>query len=185
MDEQHILQLFEQRSEDAVRESTRCWGALLHSIAHRILGCSEDAEECCDDALLAAWNAIPPAKPTHLRAYLAALTRNLALNRLAKENAEKRGGGEVPLALEELSECVSGSESVEQAVDRHALAETIEDFVQGLPGQQAKIFMRRYFSMMPVGEIAAELGVGESMVKSSLARAREKLRKHLEEEGFL
>lgn len=105
-----ILSLFEARCEDAVAECERKYGGYCKAIALRILGNGEDAEECVNDTLLAAWNSIPPAKPVCFRLYLAKLARNAALHRYEKRAAEKRGGGELPAVLEELAECLSGGE---------------------------------------------------------------------------
>ena len=185
MNDNSIIKLFFERNEQAIAESSRAYGGLLKKIAMQIVGNAQDAEECVNDTMLRAWNTIPPEKPEFFRAYLAKLTRNLSLNRAAENHTLRRGGGQTPLVLEELAECISSSENVEQAVDRRACVKAIEEFVRSLPAEHGKVFMRRYFSMIPVSDIAAELELSENTVKSILSRTRAKLQKHLNKEGLL
>jgi RNA polymerase sigma-70 factor (ECF subfamily) len=180
-----ILALFEQRKENAIAETNRAYGGLLHTVAEHILGDSRDAEECVSDTLMKAWLSIPPEKPRSLRAYLAKIARNLALNRYAAERAQMRGGGAIPAALDELAECIPAQDNTEQVLDKIALRTALEAFLDKIPEQHAKIFMRRYFSVMEIGEIAAELDLSENTVKSVLRRTRAKLQSYLEKEGLL
>mgnify|MGYP002868854863 CR=1 FL=1 len=181
--DQAVLALYLARDEHAIEETAKQYGALCRSIALRILGNAQDAEECVNDTLLRAWESIPP-EPEHLPAYLAALTRNLALNRLAERNALRRGGGQVPAALHELSELLPSADDVEHQADMHALTQAIAQFLRGEPVKNRRVFLRRYFSMMSVQEVAASLGMNENTVKSILKRTREKLRDFLEKEGI-
>lgn len=105
MDERDILALLLRHNEDGLDAALRQYGKRLHAIAAGIVGV-ENAEECVNDALFSAWNAIPPEQPLHLRAYLCKLTRNTALNRYAQESAKKRGGAAVDASIEELAECL-------------------------------------------------------------------------------
>ena len=114
MTDKAIIAMFEQRNEQGIAEANRAYGGLLQTIAMHILRDSRDAEECVNDTLLNAWNSIPPKKPVFFSAYLAKLTRNLALNRYAEEHTLKRGGGEVPAVLDELAECIPSQSDTEQ-----------------------------------------------------------------------
>lgn len=185
MTDKAIIAMFEQRNEQGIAEANRAYGGLLQTIAMHILRDSRDAEECVNDALLNAWNSIPPKKPVFFSAYLAKLTRNLALNRYAEEHTLKRGGGEIPAVLDELAECIPSQSDTEQVIGRIALTEALEKFLTTLPKQHSQIFMRRYFSMLTPEEIAAELSVSENTVRSTLRRTREKLRVFLEKEELL
>lgn len=185
MRDQSILELFEKRDERGIEEAGRAYGGLLHTVAVHILGDSRDAEECVNDTLMKAWLAIPPDKPKFLRAYLAKITRNLALNRYESERAQSRGGGAVETALDELSECIPACENTEQILDQMALTAALDRFLKTISPQHAKVFMHRYFSMMDVGEIAAELDLSENTVKSILRRTRAKLQVYLKKEGLL
>ena len=185
MNDKSMIALFEQRNEQGIAEANRAYGGLLHTIAMHILHDSRDAEECVSDTLLHAWNSIPPKKPVHFSAFLAKLTRNLALNRYAEAHAFKRGGGEIPAVLDELAECIPSQSDTEQVLNRMALTEALEQFLASLPKQHAQIFMRRYFSMLEPGEIAAELSVSENTVRSTLRRTRNKLQLFLKKEELL
>ena len=182
--EQEIIRLLQQRDESALTAVKEQYGALCRQLAMQILGNAEDADECLNDALLKLWNSIPPQEPEYLKAYLAAV-RNLALNRLEAERAVKRGGDQVPLVLEELSEVMQGSQNVAEDVERRLLIEHVRAFVRKLPDKQQRIFMQRYFYMMQLNEIAAENGLTENSVTVTLHRLRKKLHDTLRKEQYL
>lgn len=185
MNDKSIVALFQDRDERGIKEAGRAYGGLLRHIAIHILGDSRDAEECVNDTLMKAWLSIPPDHPHFLRAYLAKITRNLALNRYEAEHTQMRGSGAVPAALDELAECVASQENTEQVLDKMALTEALDSFLKTVPEQHAQVFMRRYFMMLEIGEIAAELDLSENTVRSILRRTRAKLQTHLEKEGLL
>ena len=152
--------------------------------ALRLLEDLRDAEECVSDALLAAWNTIPPRQPEKLSAYLARLTRNLALKRRRDAGRLKRGGGEADRALEELDECVGAGRSVEETVEQRELAAALERFLRALPATERRVFLARYWYFESTRETAARFGFSESKLRSMLSRTRRKLRRYLEEEGL-
>ena len=184
MDEKEIIELYWVRSELAIEETARKYGRFCHSIAYNILLNREDSEECVNDTYLHAWNAIPPRRPDKLSAFVGKITRNLALKKYEKNTAVKRGGGQVPLALEELAECIPSPDSVERQMNDQILAEVLNRFLAGLSSETRRIFLRRYWKLDTVNEIAQELGISESKVKMSLIRTRGKLRSFLEQEGI-
>ena len=184
MDDKEIIGLYWARSENAVTETARKYGKFCHSIAFHILANREDSEECVNDTWLHTWNAIPPRRPNKLAAFLGKITRNLALNRYEKTSALKRGGGQVPLALEELAECIPDPNTVERQLDDKLLADLLNVFLSGLSPETRRIFLRRYWNLSSVKEIALEYGISESKVKMSLMRTRGKLRSFLEKEGI-
>ena len=184
MTDEQIVNLYWQRDEHALRESESAYGGYCRALAERFLS-AEDASECVNDAYLRAWNAIPPERPAHLRAFLAKLTRNAALDRLRAGSAEKRGGGEADAVLDELAEVVGAGETAESAVTAKELGETVNRFVRALPRREGDIFIRRCFFADTTAEIAKRYGMTESNVKVTLFRARKKLRIYLESEGYL
>ena len=181
MEDKRIVELFWQRSDDAVAETQRVYGKRLTAQALRILGSAQDAEECVNDALLRAWNAIPPHRPEALGAFLAKIVRGLAIDRLRAREADKRGGGEYLFSLEELSECVGGTET---AFDEGTLTDTIGDYLRTLSPEARWMFLRRYFDFESIKDIARAANCTQSKVKSTLARARKGLRAYLKKEGF-
>ena len=134
-----------------------------------------------NDAYLDAWRAIPPHAPQNLKAFLGKLTRNLAIKAL---EAEKRGGGQAELALAELDECISSNSIVEDLLDEALLTAAINAFLATLPAINRQIFVRRYWYVSSISDIAEQYDMSESKVKSVLFRLRKQLKSHLEKEGF-
>ncbi len=184
MDDKHILELFGQRDEAALHEVGQTYRALCMTVAYNILGNRQDAEECFNDALLRIWNAIPPAAPESIGAYLLTAVRNAARNRLERANAEKRGGGAVAEALEELEGCLPGAHG-EQMLDSLVLREAINRFLGTLSPGARSVFLRRYWMCLTVEEVAAESGKSVGSVQMSLARTKRKLKAFLRKEELL
>lgn len=184
MDDSAIVQLYFDRSEDAISETDRKYGPYCYTIAHNILANKEDAEESVSDTYLAAWNTMPPRRPSILSTFLGKITRRLSIDRWRIRTAYKRGGGELPLALDELSECVSGGETPEQTLMRRQLALRFNQFLQGLPETERSVFLCRYWYVDSIAQIAAQFGFTESKVTSMLHRTRGKLRTWLQKEGW-
>ncbi len=185
MEDSRIIELCEKRDTEAISAMNDKYGDYCFTVANNILGNREDAEECVNDTWLRTWNAIPPHRPVWLKSFLAKITRNLALDRYTAKNADKRGGGETELVLEELSECIAGRETSESRFEAKELEECIGRFVKELPERDGNIFMRRYFFMEPTAETAKKFGMKESNVLLILSRTRKKLKAHLIKEGFV
>ena len=185
MDDAGILALYWRRDEQAIRETEQKYGAYCRSIARGILSDPEDAEESVSDAWLRAWESIPPKRPEKLSAYLGKLTRNLCLSRLRERRAQKRGGGELPLALEELEECVPGPGDPEAELEARELGRALNRFVAALERLERDLFVCRYYFLTPLEELSRRTGWSESKLKSMLFRTRKRLKKFLREEGYL
>ena len=179
-----IIELYWVRDEKAIRRTAETYGGYCYTVAYNVLGNAEDAEECVSDAYLAVWNAIPPARPASLKQFLTRILRNLALNRYKEQHRDKRGGGQVPLALEELSEVVSDTEDIPADYARQELLGTITRFLQGCSPRDRGIFLDRYVRLEPTSVLAHRYGVKEAQVLLILSRTRKRLRAHLEKEGY-
>ena len=184
MTDEQIVNLYWQKDESALRESENAYGAYCRALAERIVS-AEDARECVNDAYLRAGDAIPPERPAHLRAFLAKLTRNAALDRYRAYSAEKRGGGAADAVLDELSEVVGAGEDAESAVTAKELGAAVNRFVRSLPRREGDVFVRRCFYADTTAEISKRYGMTENNVKVTLSRTRKKLRIYLESEGYL
>ena len=180
MKDEEILRLYRERSETALTETERQYGALCGTIARNILRNRQDAEECVNDTWHRAWNSIPPEEPRSLAAYLGRITRNLALNRLEKQNRQKRGGGEMTLIWEELGEMLPDRDTPEQHWERRAIAAALERFLRGLTPEERILFLRRYWWAEPVKTAAAHSGISPRRARSILERLRRDLRNELE-----
>ena len=184
-EDQKIIDLYWNRSENAITETAVKYGRDCTSIAYGILKSREDAQECVSDAYLMAWNAIPPRRPADLGTYLGKITRNLSIDRLRTRNRDKRGGGEMPLALEELEEVVVGSDSPENEAIRKELAASMNRFLGELTVQERYVFLRRYWYLDSLADIAKNTGFSGSKVASMLYRLRGRLKKQLIKEELL
>ena len=184
VEDKQIIDLYWARSETAISETSSKYGRYCHSIAFNILRSHEDSEECVNDTFFNAWQAMPPQRPNKLSAFLGTITRNLSLKKWEQYNTEKRGVGQVPLALEELQDCIPALENVERVVDDFTLTEILNRFLSSLPKDRRKIFMRRYWYMWSIKEIAEGYSMSESKVKMSLLRSRNELKQLLEKEGY-
>ena len=180
-----IISLLEQRDESALRAIEQQYGGAGRHIASQILGSEEDAQEVFQDTLLRIWNAIPPERPQNLFAYLCTVLRRLSYNKREKNIAEKRGGGQQALALDELAEITADTQSVEDIVSEHLLQDAVNQFLSGLKPEAQAIFIQRYGNLRSVAFIADAYDISESKVKVSLLRTRKKLHAFLKKEGLL
>ena len=185
MEDSRIVDLYWRRSGDAVTETSAKYVNYCYAIAHNLLANAQDAEECVNDTWLGAWNAMPVHRPERLGPFLGKITRSLACNRYNAAQAEKRGGGELPLVLEELGDCVPASPSAAQAAEDRELERALDRFLHTLPEQTCNIFLRRYWFGEPLADIAVRYHISQNTVKTSLFRSREKLRRYLEKEGII
>lgn len=184
MEDREIVALFWARDEEALQQTERKYRGYLKTAAGRILAQPEDVEECVNDALLAAWNSIPPQKPERLSTYLGKLIRRAAIDRLRQEEAGKRGGGEAAASLEELEETLAAEGDFTEGLEAEELAERISRFLAGEAKLNRQLFLGRYYFFKSVKELAKEAGCGESQVKMRLKRTRDRLARVLEEEEY-
>jgi len=181
MDDDKIVELYWDRDESAIPATAKKYGSYCAAIAGNILGNREDVEECVNDTYLSAWNSMPPHKPNRLSTFLGKLTRNLSFNRYKYNTADKRGGGELPMVLEELAELVSGREDVEQEILRRELTEALDEFLETLSPEKRDIFVRRYWYTDNISDIAKRYGMRADTVSMILNRLRKKLYTYLSE----
>lgn len=184
MEDSKIITLYWARSEDAISETAAKYGSFCYSISYNILTNREDAQECVNDTYMDAWKLIPPTKPTDLSAFLGKITRHISIDRWRKRSAEKRGGGETELALEELAECIPGTNDPQQEMEAKELEVLVRHFLQTIPRTSRIIFLKRYWALENIQTIGIEMGLSIPKVKSNLHRTRLKLRKFLNEEGY-
>ena len=181
MEDERIVMLYFERDEDAIRESEMKYGRYCYTVAYNILHSCEDSEECLNDTWNGAWNAIPPAKPTRLRCFLARITRNIAIDRYRHYSAQKRGA-EVESAIDEYFECIPNGEALIE--DELLLRGAINAFLEKLDTRARIVFMRRYWYSMSASDIADSMRLSESHVNVILHRTRKKFKDYLTKEGI-
>ena len=184
MKDNEIIELYWNRDEAAITATADTYGNYCHSIAYNILCNNEDAEECVNDTWLNAWKSIPPQRPNRLSTYLGKITRNLSLNRYKLLTAQKRGNGQVEIALFELEGCVPAPGDMEQVTDEMVLVSAIETFLHAQSRTERNIFIGRYWHLYAIRDLAKAYHMSESKIVSLLYRMRNKLKLHLEKEGI-
>ena len=185
MEDTNIIKLYWARDERALLETDNKYGMRCRRMAFDILSDREDTEECVSDTYLSLWNAIPPQRPKCFPAYISRILRNLSLNRLSELRAQKRGGGELELALDELEAFVPTASSPQRELESKELAREINQFLKTLSRDERDIFLSRYWLLLPTAKISGRLGFSEAKVRTSLHRIRKKLREHLTKEGLI
>lgn len=181
MTDYEIIKLYFDRSERAIEETDRAYGKYCRYISFEILRDLQDSEEIVNDTYLKTWEAIPPKNPTSLKNFLGKIVRGLSINRLDEKNAQKRGGGELCAVLDELYGCIPSVD--EKYEDGELIRRVINEFLRSLPQDKRRIFVRRYWYMSPISDIAEDFSVSEGKVKMILMRLRKDLKKSLEREG--
>ena len=179
-----IVSLYWQRDEQAIRETDRKYRKFLLSVANNILHNLSDNEECLNDTYIGAWNAIPPARPIILQAFLASIMRRTAINRFQANNCQKRIASEFAVSLSELEDFIADKGDMEEEMETKELSRLISDFVKSLPDRQMYIFVSRYYIADPLLTISKELGCSVATVKRELAKIKTSLKKRLESEGY-
>ena len=182
MEDTKIIALFWERNELAILETDKTYGRKLNMLSNRILDNFEDAQECVSDTYMETWKSIPPKRPTYFYAFLAAICRNLSLNKLDWKLAVKRRA-EIVALTQEMENCIPDTLQEIEA-DRRELKRVLEAFLESLPRESRLIFLRRYLYVDTISEIAARYGISQSKVKTQLHRIRSKLRIYLEKEGI-
>lgn len=181
MDDKSIIELYFARDEQAIKETDARYGRLCYRVAYNILGNNEDSEECVNDTYVGAWNAIPPAKPDSLSAYLCRITRNLSLKRIESETRQKRAG-EALVSIDELAEVLPDGRISDRVSDGE-IARAISDFLRSEKRDARNIFIRKYYFFEPLKDIAKRYGFSESKVRNTLYHTRKRLKEYLIREG--
>jgi RNA polymerase sigma factor, sigma-70 family len=183
VDDKKIIEMYWERDEDAIRETSAKYGKLCTYIANNILSSYEDSEECVNDTWLAVWNAIPAQRPNKFSAFVSKITRNLALKKYEYCTAAKRNRSAV-ISFEELGECISGTDYVESEAEKKFIEDLISEFLWEQSEEKRNIFIRRYWYFDSIETICMHTGFSQGKVKSMLYGMRQKLKKHLESEGI-
>ena len=184
MEDREIVKLFWERSPQAVDALAEAYGPDLRALARRLLQDPQDVEECVNDAYLALWQGIPPAKPAPLLPYALRVVRNLCLKRRRWNRAGKRQSA-FDLAYEELEECLGGGEGPEGSLDLEELKDALNSFLSRLSHRDRVLFLGRYWYGSPYKELAQQTGLTENNAMVRVSRLREKLRAHLKKKGVL
>lgn len=182
MDDSRIIDLFYERSEQAIAELSQKYGSTCMMVANNILNNLRDAEECVNDAYLGTWNTIPPQNPNPLLSYVCRIVRNLAIKKYHSNTAAKRNSI-YDVALDELDNCFPAQASVESEFDSDEVGRSLDRFLRSLDQGERVLFLRRYWFSDSISDLAQLFHTSNHNVSVRLSRTREKLRKHLSQEG--
>lgn len=183
MDDSKIIELFYERSEQAIVELSKKYGSVCTKVAHNILNSKRDSEECVNDAYLGAWNTIPPQRPDPLLSYICRIVRNLAVKKYHSNTAAKRNSI-YDVSLDELENCFPASDCAESEVDARETARIIDSFLETLDKENRILFVRRYWYSDSITDLAELFHTSNHNISVRLSRTREKLKKHLIKEGI-
>ncbi len=184
MTDEAIIELFWQRDERAISVTDAKYRAYLFTIAQNIIYDTYDCDECLSDTYLRTWNKIPPTRPRIFSAFLAKITRGLALDKFRRNTAEKRIPSELVVSLSELDECITARESADESLEAAELARILNAFIASLTTSDEYIFICRYYYADKISLIARGLGLSENTILRRLSRMRASLKSMLEREGF-
>ena len=184
MDDRQIIELYFSRDEQALSETEQKYGRYCFCIANNILSNEQDSEECVNDTLNKTWNAIPPQRPSSLKLFLARIARNLAFDKVKSHTSQKRGGGELMLALDEISEIISDDYSIEAELESMSIMQSVNSFLYTVGEREANVFIRRYFFLDSIDSIAKRYRISMANTNKILSRTRARLREYLKKEGY-
>lgn len=182
MEDSKIIELFYERSEQAIVELSNKYGSACTKVANNILNNSRDTEECVNDAYLGVWDSIPPQRPNPLLSYVCRIVRNLAIKKYHANTAAKRNST-YDVALDELENCFPASNSVEDEFNAREVARIIDAFLETLDTENRILFVRRYWHSDSITELAELFHTSSHNISVRLSRTREKLKRHLIKEG--
>ena len=183
MEDEEIIDLYWNRQEKAIFETDKKYGHYCNTISFNILQNREEAKECVNDTYLQTWNSIPPQRPNILKVYIGRIARNLAINQYERKKAKKRDYT-LEVALEELNECISSNNNVEEQLNYNELVNMLNVFLSRLSQEKRKIFLERYWYLYSIKEISSNNGISESNTKIILSRIRKQLQSYLKEGGL-
>lgn len=155
MEDNEIIELYWKRDEVAIQETDKKYGKYCSKIAYNIIANVEDSEECVNDTYLRVWNALPPNRPSIFKAFLAKITRNLALDKYDSKNAQKRDNS-MDLVYEELEDCIP-TNSMENEIEYNELVKELNIFLENLPKEKRVVFLERYWYMSSIKDIAKNI----------------------------
>ncbi len=183
MEDEEIIDLYWNRQERAILETDKKYGKYCNTISFNILQNKEESKECVNDTYLKTWNSIPPQRPNVLKVYLGKIARNLAINQYERKKAKKRDYT-LEIALEELNECISSNNNVEEQLKYNDLIKMLNAFLAKLSQNKRKIFLERYWYLYSIKEISSNNKISESNTKAILMRIRNQLKDYLKEGGL-
>lgn len=185
MSDELIVELYWQRDEQAIKETDIKYKSFLLSVAINIVHDMCDSEECLNDTYIGAWNAIPPARPVALQAFLGAIMRRTAIDRFRANNRQKRVASEFTVSLSELEDFIADDGDMNAEIEAKELGKIISNYVRSLSDRQMYIFVGRYYFAEPIAKICEELGCSISTAKREIKAIKNGLKEKLESEGFI
>lgn len=184
MNDANIIALLFDRKEQAIAELSETYGEYCFRIAYNILSNKQDSEECVNETWFNTWRSIPPKRPQSLKLFLSNIVRNLSFDKYRSKNRQKRGGAAIDTALDEIGEIIADTKTVDDEISYKELVQSINTFLRGLQERERNIFLRKYYYVETNQCIAERYSISVKNVNTILSRTRQRLKAHLEKEGF-
>lgn len=176
----YIIEMLFDRNEQALSVTDQKYGSLCRKVAYDIIGDYEEVKECVNNSYFQLWNAIPPARPKSLKAYLCGIVRNVAV----KIGRQQRNYSAKQTYFSELAEIFADVQNVEKTVDGKMLTVYINEFLSQQKEVNRNVFIMRYYYNCAIRDISLSLGVKEATVKTKLFRMKDELKKFLLDKGY-
>ena len=176
LEEREVLDRLQQGDEAALSWLIERYAAYVDTIVCQILGGATsvcDREEAVSDVFLVLWQSAGSIQPGKVKAYLGAVARNKARERLRKL------GHSLPLEEDVLS-----IENLEHDLEEKEQAQLVREAVEAMDQPDREIFLRHYYYFQPLAQIGAELDMNLSTVKTRLRRGRERLKDEFRRRGY-
>ena len=171
-----MVAAFLARNSSGLESVYRAYRTPLYSVARRVLGNDDDAQDCVHDALLRAWQRSDSYRPGRgsLRSYLLVCVRNEAITRKRSTARHVRIEERAVRDDRPLYE-LEASDPVERERLRRALA--------ALPREQRAALELAYFGNLTQAQVAERLKVPLGTIKSRLSLGLRKLQIALSEKA--
>ena len=176
MEESEVLERLQKGEELALGWLIERYAPYVNTVIYNIIGTVVspcDVEEVSSDVFLVLWQNAAAVQEGKLKAYLGAVARNKAREKLRSLGRE--------LSLEEDVLSIS---NLEHDLEEREQAELVRAAVEAMPPEDREIFLRHYYYFQPLAQIGAELDMNLSTVKTRLRRGRKKLKDELKRRGY-
>lgn len=179
--DEELMILVEDKDAEALAVLYDRHGGASYSLAHRMMGDRQRAEDVTQEAFLSVWRTSSgyDAARGSVRAWLLRIVRNRAVDNLRAAAAAR--SPRLDFDDDGLLEAQAAPENTDGQASRHERARRVRDALAGLPRDQSQVIGLAYFAGFTQTEIAEVLGMPLGTVKGRMRLGLEKARANLGE----